>query len=351
MEHPDETERDLLERSDQIATLGEYFAWAQRCEEFIEQLEEDCRSKRPRLSIRETNNPGHRQSLVARIARLEGAKTLLQRRFVHIGGEYAAGSSSGNENVERLVWREIDAAFESRVLTGAVINTNYIEPQKFLEDAEVIVLDHVRNVMQRHASVKINTVFNGEFVTGDKRANKSISTRNCELFRSSDRSDLREWYKLHVIEPTLAKLEEFQERDSGWALSRILNLTVNVNKYNPLRAGCYIKLPQQIKLKGAVINVQSMDNACFAWSVVAALHPAERHSERESSYPHYTTVLNLRDIEFPVTLSQIKNFERFNDVSINVYTVEGEKTPNVLPIRLTDLKREKHVNLLIYPAS
>ncbi|XP_071576328.1 uncharacterized protein [Temnothorax nylanderi] len=89
-----------------------------------------------------------------------------------------------------------------------------------------------------------------------------------------------------------------------------------------------------------------MDNACFAWSVVAALHPAERHSERESSYPHYTTVLNLRDIEFPVTLSQIKNFERFNDVSINVYTVEGEKTPNVLPIRLTDLKREKHVNLL-----
>ncbi|XP_071576945.1 uncharacterized protein [Temnothorax nylanderi] len=346
MEHPDETERDLLERSDQIATLGEYLAWAQRCEEFIERLEEDCRSKRPRLSIRETNNPGHRQSLVARIARLEGAKTLLQRRFVHIGGEYAAGSSSGNENVERLVWREIDAAFESRVLTGAVINTNYIEPQKFLEDAEVIVLDHVRNVMQRHASVKINTVFNGEFVTGDKRANKSISTRNCELFRSSDRSNLREWYKLHVIEPTLAKLEEFQERDSGWALSRILNLTVNVNKYNPLRAGCNIKLPQQIKLKGAVINVQSMDNACFAWSVVAALHPAERHSERESSYPHYTTVLNLRDIEFPVTLSQIKNFERFNDVSINVYTVEGEKTPNVLPIRLTDLKREKHVNLL-----
>jgi len=34
--------------------------------------------------------------------------------------------------------------------------------------------------------MKINTVFNGEFVAGDKRANKSITTRNCELFRSSD---------------------------------------------------------------------------------------------------------------------------------------------------------------------
>ncbi|XP_071579397.1 uncharacterized protein [Temnothorax nylanderi] len=200
--------------------------------------------------------------------------------------------------------------------------------------------------MQRHASVKINTVFNGEFVTGDKRANKSISTRNCELFRSSDRSDLREWYKLHVIEPTLAKLEEFQERDSGWALSRILNLTVNVNKYNPLRAGCYINLPKKIKLKKAVINVQSMDNACFAWSVVAALYPAKDHTYRESSYPHYAKILKLQDIEFPMTLKQIKQFEERNDISVNVYTIEGEKTPTVLPIRLTDRKREKHVNLL-----
>ncbi|XP_077264025.1 uncharacterized protein LOC143898429 [Temnothorax americanus] len=342
MEHLDKTERDLVEGSNQIATLDEYLAWEQRCEKFIEQLEEDCRSKRPRVSDG-SQTVGNRSSLVARIARLDGAKTLLQRRFVHIDGEHAAGSSSGNENAERLVWREIDAAFEWRVLTGAVININYIKPRKFLEDAEVIVLDRVRNVVQRHASVKINTVFNGEFVTGDKRANKSVSTGNRELFRASD---LREWYERHVIEPTLSRLEEFQERDSGWALSRILNLTVNVNKYNPLRAGCYINLPQKIKSKKAVINVQSMDNACFAWSVVAALYPVQDHTYRESSYPDYTTVLNLQGIEFPMTLKQIKKFERLNDISINVYTIEGEKTPNVLPIRLTDLKREKHVNLL-----
>jgi len=31
---------------------------------------------------------------------------------------------------------------------------------------------------------------------------------------------------MSVIEPTLVALEEFQEHDSGWALSRILDLTV-----------------------------------------------------------------------------------------------------------------------------
>ncbi|XP_070172318.1 uncharacterized protein [Polyergus mexicanus] len=195
--------------------------------------------------------------------------------------------------------------------------------------------------MERHNNVKVNTVFNGEFVSGDKSANKSVNTRNYELFRTSD---LHEWYERRVVEPTLASLEEFQERDSGWALSRILDLTVNINKYNLMRAGCHIKLPREITMKRAVINVQSKDNACVAWAVVAALHPAEDHVYRESSYPHYTTVLNLQDIEFPMTLSQIKKFELHNNISINVYCIEKEN--NIVPIRLSEQKKDRHVNLL-----
>lgn len=142
-------------------------------------------------------------------------------------------------------------------------------------------------------------------------------------------------------------LEEFQERDSGWALSRILNLTVNVNKYNPLRAGCHIQLPREITTKRAVVNVQSMDNACFAWSVVAALYLAESHTERASSYPDYAAVLNLQGIEFPVTLQDIAKFERLNDISVNVYGIERKNEEiKILPIRLTERKREKYANLL-----
>jgi len=65
-----------------------------------------------------------------------------------------------------------------------------------------------------------------------------------------------------------------------------------------------------------------MDNACFAWSVVAALHPAKNHVDQNSLYPHYTSVLNLKDIEFPMTLTQIKKFENLNDISINVHREE-----------------------------
>ncbi|KAL6254305.1 hypothetical protein P5V15_014351 [Pogonomyrmex californicus] len=144
MEHLERVERELLEQCSQVATLVECFA----------------------------------QSAVARIARLAGAKVQLERRFV--GGEYV------NRDTGSLVWREIDTAFESRILTGAVINVDYIEPRQFLEDAGGVVLERVRDIVQRHDSVKVNTAFNGEFVTGVKRANKSINTKNSELFRVSN---------------------------------------------------------------------------------------------------------------------------------------------------------------------
>ncbi|XP_071640905.1 uncharacterized protein [Temnothorax longispinosus] len=306
--------------------------------EYYRENGEETRTEKPLLEERtHTNQPQ------AQVKEIEMAQS---QSDAH-GGDYANAGTSGDTRAAKLVWREINAAFKKRIITGAVINIDHIEPRQFLEDACSVVCKQVRDIIKTHNCVKVNTAFNGEFVAGDKRDNKSICTNNIELCRTSH---LREWYELHVIEPTLAKLEEFQERDSGWALTRILNLTVSVNKYNPLRAGCHLELPKDIKVKNAVINVLSMDNACFAWSVVAALHPTERHSERESSYPHYSTVLNVRDIEFPMTLSQIKKFERLNNISVNVYTIEGKKTSNVLPIRLTDRTSvKKHVNLLYVP--
>jgi len=111
------------------SALMECFAWLQWYDECIKWLEELCRAKHPRLTI------GHRQSVVARIA---GAKTQL-KYFV-----YVVFSASRDER--SLVWRETDAAFESRILTSAVVNVDYIEP-RFLEDMREIMLERVRDAI------------------------------------------------------------------------------------------------------------------------------------------------------------------------------------------------------------
>jgi len=62
----------------------------------------------------------------------------------------------------------------------------------------------------------------------------------------------------------------------------------------------------------------------------------ERNSERKSSYPHYTTILNIYDIEIPMTLKNIGKFKRLNNVSINIYDIEEQK---ILPLQITDNKK------------
>ncbi|KYM93248.1 hypothetical protein ALC53_00184, partial [Atta colombica] len=162
-----------------LAKFGlQYVAWEQRCDAFIESLEEQSRVKRPRLSI------GIKQLLIVRITRLESFKGSVHDRFVQVD----------------ITVRDSDDTLDIS--------------SQFLEDANEIVLERVRDIMQRHNCIKINIVFNDQFIT----------------------SDLHEWYAWRVVEPILTSLEEFQERDSGWTLSRNLNLTFNVNKYNTLHA-------------------------------------------------------------------------------------------------------------------
>jgi hypothetical protein len=48
---------------------------------------------------------------------------------------------------------------------------------------------------------------------------------------------LNEWHKLQIVDTILNDLEEFQERDSGWALSEILYIKININSYNPINVG------------------------------------------------------------------------------------------------------------------
>ncbi|XP_018393526.1 PREDICTED: uncharacterized protein LOC108772490 [Cyphomyrmex costatus] len=214
--------------------------------------------------------------------------------------------------------------------------------------------DEYRDFLREHACLKVNsynTIFNGEFVADDKRSVKSIATKNHELYGA----DLEEWYNEYVMNDILTSLEEFQERNSGWALSRILTLIVNVNKLNPIHAGCCVNLSRRISLKRATINVESFDNACFAWSIVTALcvYPAINNVSRVSQYPHYLDVLRLEGIEFPVTLKQITKFEDLNDISVNVF-IERERNRKkrsansdmMVPFHVTKLKRNIHVNLL-----
>lgn len=259
--------------------------------------------------------------------------------------------SQAKHRSERVKWQEINSAFQSRIRTGLVVNLKHIDPLTFLEDAQFLYTVRVKKALKTYHILKINVDLCCEFsqVKGEEIVKdfKHFSTPNTVVDLATN---LKDWWSTYVQDNIIVQLEDFQERGSGWSLTAIINLTINFNRHEPFRGSSFIPLPKDIESKKACINIINNDQACFAWAVVSALYPAKNNLNKISSYPHYSNVLNIDGIVFPMTLSQIKKFELRNKLSINVFMLEPRKRVHrVVPVLLTKnfITEERHINILM----
>jgi len=103
-------------------------------------------------------------------------------------------------------------------------------------------------------------------------------------------------------------------------LQRIDGLELRVNQFKPMRGGSsFIDAPDATKKKQAIVNVRNLDNKCFMWAVLSALHPVERHiglPELLSAYKQYEHELSevLNGLSFPLKLktSKVSSGGHFN---------------------------------------
>ena len=144
------------------------------------------------------------------------------------------------------------------------------------------------------------------------------------------------------------KMADFQEQGSSWSLKSILHLTININRYNPMRVGSYIPLPKDVQNRKACINIKNQDYKCFKLAILASLHPASYIAERVTHYKPFEHTLIFDGIKFPVEPKDVTKFERQNDVLVNVYILKRyDERHDVSPLHLTSFKQEQHVNLLL----
>ena len=61
----------------------------------------------------------------------------------------------------------------------------------------------------------------------------------------------------------IKKLEEWVHNGSGWMVSKIVSVNLDVAAYVPLSGSSYVDLPPYLKNKKAIINVQNADNQCL----------------------------------------------------------------------------------------
>lgn len=260
------------------------------------------------------------------------------------------------------------SAFSERIESYTYTNDNslIIFPEEFFKEAQETIIKLLEECRAKHSTYKFNMELECDYLkiisssdSGQTQKDMSIGhvTKMC-LVTLAD--DLQELFELHSKD-ICTKMSEFQERDSGWSLTRINCLNLNINQVRVFRGSAFIPLPLNLTKKPkALLNLLNSDDYCFKWCVIASFFKDSRHSINELRHPqtyqiadissdlivlNTTTTLNFSRMSFPLMLKDIKIFEQNNNISVNVFGYDNDAI--VGPYYLTKDEKANHINLLL----
>ena len=239
--------------------------------------------------------------------------------------KYKLVNPSYKEYVEHLDIEVLRTKFELNVPYVSQLN-RFIEYFQFYK-----VASFIESKLKELKSMKLcisYSLFTGiEDVEGDE----SVWKKTLKSKTILTKSDIFKY-----LEDVYVSFEEVAKKPYG----RILGLNdVNIifTKVKPLSGSSYIKLPDWIANKKAVINIKNEnDNLCFLYSVMCGLYKIcdDKNNDRTSKYTNYINerLLKYDDKDMPMMVNKIIHFEKRNQLRINVFGVENR---SIFPIYTT----------------
>lgn len=125
---------------------------------------------------------------------------------------------------------------------------------------------------------------------------------------------------------------------------KVVSLIAHNVIYSPIKGSSYVELPKKLRRLQSLLNIRNLDFKYLLRSCLASVHPL--NSPLVSDYQIFEQKLNMKGINYPVSINQINTFEKQNlSISINVFTYEDQ---DILPLCITKHHgRLHHVNLLL----
>ena len=212
-------------------------------------------------------------------------------------------------------------------------------PTVFFQVAEPYII----NIMSKNRNTKVRLYLNcimkrldpGGFTLIKNFAFHSIGRKIV-----TEATDPNEIYQemINEIEEEIQKVAV----GSGWVFVEVENLTLHMDKWDPVKASSYIDLPKELKNKKALINMENEDNKCFLWCVLRALNPSnDKHPSRiDKDLKSKEHTLNMEGIAYPVDFKDVKRFEKQNpDISISI--LGYSKDERIYPLRISEYTKSK----------
>ena len=260
-----------------------------------------------------------------------------------------------DEEVSAMKGAKVDAFFKPQT------ETQRKDQQVFFKETLPRLSAHLVNVLKEKKGIKWNLMYHCTLTMHDPY--RHVLRRHEGYFRTPH--PLISTYPQQLSEQLQMALETVEERmslfaqaGSGWTLEDNNTLVLEMVDYHPIGGTSYIELPKDLYNTKSIVNVQNEDQACFKWSILAALHPASTNPQRVTYYQPFEEELNFNGIEFPMTIDQIPKFEKLNpNMSITILGYEKpekkmgeekETKSGLFPLRVPDKREEKHIVLLYW---
>lgn len=201
--------------------------------------------------------------------------------------------------------------------------------RRYMQAVRPILLRLLKNKIGHGKKIGLGIKAHYSFVT-TMNNHETVRERHEQFHHTNMRlvtegTDMSAWIDDRADE-LVEKVAKMLANGSADTLTRISQVTLNVVEYRAHRAAIYLPLPDHIANKKACINVQNKDNKCFAYTLALGLFHNEIKSCAEAAKrPYllstYVDRLDLKGVEFPVSLSDIPRIERMNDCAIHVLSL------------------------------
>ena len=234
------------------------------------------------------------------------------------------------------------SAFRSYTNQYVMTNTNLgLGPEKFLKHAKPPII----NIFNSNRNIKTILYLHVLMSQGETIQEFAFHSKGLKLILEGTNEE--ETYD-EMVEEILEEIDMARDAEgSGWRFEKVEKLVLHTTRWEPVNAGSYIELPQELKNRKAIINMKNQDDKCFMWCVLRALNPKDKNAERiDNDLKNKVDTLNMEGIQYPVSLRGIDRFEHLNpEISITVLGYNKEE--KVYPLKVSKYTGCEHDIVLL----
>ena len=217
------------------------------------------------------------------------------------------------------------------------------------------IVSQLKDFLRNHRNIKVRMILvyemERQIIEKSKGKSKINFDRDKAYFQSQTHINLEKTdvkvILSRMLREIMVNLADYQRNGSGWYFKEVIRLEIHIVDYKPMKGSSFIPLPEFIKRKNAIINMENKDDKCFLWCVLSYLHPKQWHEERVADLREYENDLNFKGIEFPIKVKDIQKFENQNPdlLGINVFSVNNNN--KIYPLRINQKDCQKTIDLFL----